>query len=160
MRWRGAGARNPSGCLPSFFFFTLSLSLVLLLNLLVRTPVLFDDTALRALAVHERGQLAPEDVLCIAGADDARRLCAATPFPEGRVSGYPRGLDEERVVRSAKAWCAARSSGQATERLLDEALSPDFQLTDAYGMLPVGIALCWVGLGWVCCCLSECECAR
>ncbi|GBF95564.1 hypothetical protein Rsub_08545 [Raphidocelis subcapitata] len=98
--------------------------------------VMYDDTALRALCIHERGQLMPEEVMGIASIDSAQRLCTAVPFPEADVTPYPKGLDNETVLKNTRAWCQARSSGQQ-EGILDQVLDPSFRLWDAYGMLPV-----------------------
>jgi hypothetical protein len=48
-----------------------------------------------------------------------------------------RGLDNEIVVKNAKAWCQARSSGVDEKAVLDGVLAPGFCFTDAYGVLPI-----------------------
>lgn len=106
----------------------------------VEADVMYDDTALRALSLSERGQLTPDEVAAVASVDTAHRVAAATPFPVERVKPYPKGLDNDVVLRNSAAWCAARSSGQA-EAVLDDAFAPDFRLWDAYGVLPVSARL-------------------
>lgn len=98
--------------------------------------VLYDDTVLRVMGIHERGQLTPEDVSCIASVDSAHSVCGATPFPHEDLGPYPEHLSNELVLANTAKWCQARSSGQP-EELLDGILDPSFRLWDAYGLLPV-----------------------
>jgi hypothetical protein len=73
--------------------------------------VLYDDTVLRVMGIHERGQLAPSDVACIASIDTAHTLCTATPFPKDDVTNYPEALNYEKVLDNMNMWCQARSTG-------------------------------------------------
>jgi hypothetical protein len=98
--------------------------------------VLYDDTVLRVMGIHERGQLTPEDVTCIASLDAAHDVCTTTPFPKGDLGPYPEELSNELVLANTAKWCQARSSGQP-EELLNDVLDPSFRLWDAYGLLPV-----------------------
>ena len=77
----------------------------------VEMDVLYDDTCLRVMGIHERGQLAPSDVACIASIDTAHTLCSATPFPKEDVTKYPEDLKYEKVLENMKMWCQARSTG-------------------------------------------------
>lgn len=97
--------------------------------------VMYDDTTLKVMGIHERNSLAPDDVSAVASMDSAH-MAAATPFPEADLAPFPPGLDNETVLANSRAWCQARSSGQP-ESLLDKALDPSFRLWDAYGVLPV-----------------------
>jgi hypothetical protein len=103
---------------------------------LMEMDVMYDDTVLKVMAIHERKSLAPEDVSVIASLDSAHDAGNATPFPEDDLTDYPHGLNNETVLANTKAWCQARSSGQP-ESVLDRVLDPSFRLWDAYGVLPV-----------------------
>lgn len=102
---------------------------------IMEMDVMFDDTALKVMGIHERNSLAPDDVSSLASLDTAHSL-AVTPFPEDDLAPYPTGLSNDVVLANSQAWCQARSSGQP-ESLLDQVLDPSFRLWDAYGVLPV-----------------------
>lgn len=103
---------------------------------LMAMDVMYDDTVLKVMSMHERKSLSPEDVSVIASLDSAHDAGNATPFPEDDVTDYPEGLDNDAVLANTRAWCQARSSGQP-EAVLDSVLDPSFRLWDAYGVLPV-----------------------
>lgn len=98
--------------------------------------VMYDDTVLKVMGIHERNSLAPDDVSAIASMDSAHTAAEATPFPVEDLAPYPPGLNNDVVLDNTKAWCQARTSGQP-EALLDKVLDPSFRLWDAYGVLPV-----------------------
>lgn len=103
---------------------------------LMEMDVLYDETALRVLGIHERNSLAPDDLTPLASIDTAHAVTAATPFPEDDLSSYPKSLSDEVVLAHSRAWCQARSTGQP-EAILDKVLDPSFRLWDGYGVLPV-----------------------
>ncbi|KAI8476496.1 MAG: hypothetical protein J3K34DRAFT_401522 [Monoraphidium minutum] len=102
---------------------------------IMEMDVLYDETALRVIGIHERNSLAPDDLTPIASLDSAH-AAAATPFPEADLTPFPEGLSDDDVLANSRAWCQARTSGQP-ESVLDRALDPTFRLWDAYGVLPV-----------------------
>uniref|UniRef100_A0A383VV95 Uncharacterized protein n=1 Tax=Tetradesmus obliquus TaxID=3088 RepID=A0A383VV95_TETOB len=103
---------------------------------IMEMDVMYDDTCLKVMGLHERSSLSPEDVSVIASLDSAHNAGNATPFPEDDLADYPGGLNNEIVLANSRAWCQARSSGQP-ESVLDRTLDPSFRLWDAYGVLPV-----------------------
>lgn len=103
---------------------------------IMEMDVMYDDTVLKIMGIHERNSLAPDDLAPVASVDSAHEGAAFTPFPEADLAPYPKGLPEEVVLANTRAWCQARSSGQP-ETLLDAVLDPSFRLWDAYGVLPV-----------------------
>lgn len=72
--------------------------------------VMYDDTVLKVMRIHERNSLAPDDVSAVASMDSAH-MAAATPFPESDLGPFPPGLNNEVALANARAWCQARSSG-------------------------------------------------
>jgi len=72
--------------------------------------VMYDDTTLKVMGIHERNSLAPDDVSAVVSMDSAH-LATATPFPESDLTAYPPGLSNEVVLANSRAWCQARSSG-------------------------------------------------
>jgi hypothetical protein len=72
--------------------------------------VMYDDTTLKVMGIHERNSLAPDDVSAVASMDSAH-MATATPFPEDHLTKFPPGLDNEKVLANSRAWCQARSSG-------------------------------------------------
>jgi hypothetical protein len=75
--------------------------------------VMYDDTTLKVMGIHERNSLAPDDVSAVASMDTAH-MATATPFPESDLGPFPPGLDNETVLANSRAWCQARSSGKAS----------------------------------------------
>jgi hypothetical protein len=73
--------------------------------------VMYDDTTLKVMGIHERNSLAPDDVSAVASMDSAH-MATATPFPEDDLAPFPPGLDNEAVLANSRAWCQARSSGK------------------------------------------------